>query len=135
MTMPKASEQTRTVFQKLLPPDSAITTRRMFGNLSAFVNGNMFSGVFGDDLFVRVSDEDQAKIRKQGGKPFEPMAGRAMSGYVIVPTGWQKKPDAARAWVLMALAWSKKLPAKGARKGATKLAPKAAAKSAAKKPR
>src|SRR5919201_3392685 len=126
MTMPKASEQTRTVFQKLLPPDSAITTRRMFGNLSAFVNGNMFSGVFGDDLFVRVSDEDQAKIRKQGGKPFEPMAGRAMSGYVIVPTGWQKKPDAARAWVGMALAWSKKLRAKGATKAIAKPTAKAA---------
>src|SRR5919201_3604797 len=107
MTMPKASEQTRTVFQKLLPPDPAVITRPMFGNLSAFINGNMFCGVFGDDLFIRVSDEDQAKIRKQGGKPFEPMAGRAMSGYVIVPTGWQKKPEAARAWVGMALACSK----------------------------
>lgn len=129
MKVPKAGEPAKAAFQKLLPPDPAVTTRPMFGNLSAFINGNMFSGVFGGDLFVRVSDEDQAKIRKQGGKPFEPMAGRAMSGYVIVPSGWEKKPEAARAWVATALAWSKKLPAKGATKAAAKPTGKAAAKT------
>ena len=112
MTMPKPSEQAKGAFQKLVPPDPAVTTRPMFGNLAAFVNGNMFCGLFGEDLFVRVSDEEQTKIRKQGGKPFEPMAGRAMTGYVVVPPGWQKKPDAARAWIITALAWSRALPAK-----------------------
>lgn len=110
--MPKASDSAKEAFQKLLPKDPAVTTRPMFGNLSGFVNGNMFAGVFGDDLFVRVSDEEQAKIRKQGGKPFEPMAGRAMTGYVIVPSGWQKKPDASRGWVAAALSWSRALPPK-----------------------
>lgn len=120
--MPKASETAKAAFQKLLPRDPAVTTRPMFGNLSGFVNGNMFAGVFGEDLFVRVSDEDQAKIRKQGGKPFEPMAGRAMAGYVIVPAGWQKKADTSRAWIMAAMSWSRSLPPKA--KGAK---PKAAA--------
>ena len=114
MTMPKPSEQAKAAFQKLVPPDPAVTTRPMFGNLSAFVNGNMFCGLFGEDLFVRVSEGDQAKIRKQGGRAFEPMPGRAMTGYVVVPTGWQKKPDATRSWILVALTWSKALPPKGA---------------------
>ena len=87
----------------------------MFGNLSAFVNGNMFCGLFGEDLFVRVSEDDQAKIRKQGGKAFEPMAGRAMTGYVVVPAGWQKKSDATRSWIALALSWSRALPPKGAK--------------------
>ena len=115
MTMPKPSEQAKAAFQKLVPPDPAVSTRPMFGNLSAFVNGNMFCGLFGEDLFVRVSDEDQAKIRKQGGKAFEPMAGHAMTGYVVVAPGWQKKPDPARSWIVTALRWSKALPAKGAK--------------------
>jgi TfoX/Sxy family transcriptional regulator of competence genes len=115
MTMPKPSEQAKTSFQKLVPPDPAVSTRPMFGNLSAFVNGNMFCGLFGEDLFVRVSDEDQAKIRKQGGKAFEPMPGRAMTGYVVLPGGWQKKPDAVRTWIVTALSWSKALPPKGAK--------------------
>ena len=115
MTMPKPSEQAKAAFQKLVPPDPAVSTRPMFGNLSAFVNGNMFCGLFGEDLFVRVSDQDQSKIRKQGGKAFEPMAGRAMTGYVVVPPGWQKKPDAARSWIVAALTWSKALPPKQAK--------------------
>jgi TfoX/Sxy family transcriptional regulator of competence genes len=115
MSMPRPSEHAKAAFQKLLPPDPAVSTRPMFGNLSAFVNGNMFCGLFGEDLFVRVSDEDQTKLRKQGGKAFEPMAGRAMSGYAVIPSGWQKKPDAARAWIVTALSWSKTLPPKGAK--------------------
>jgi len=111
-SMPKPSEQAKGAFQKLVPPDPAVSTRPMFGNLAAFVNGNMFCGLFGEDLFVRVSDEEQAKIRKQGGKTFAPMAGRAMTGYVVVPSGWQRKPEAARAWMIAALAWSRALPPK-----------------------
>ena len=122
MTIPKPSEQAKAAFQKLLPPDPAVTTRPMFGNLSAFVNGNMFCGLFGEDLFVRVSDEDQARVRKQGGRAFEVMPGRAMTGYVVVPAGWQKKPDATRAWIVTALSWSRALPAK-ASKTAKKKAP------------
>ena len=118
--MPKPSEQAKSAFQKLVPPDPNVTTRPMFGNLAGFVNGNMFCGLFGEDLFVRVSDEDQAKVRKQGGRAFEPMPGRAMTGYVVVPTGWQKKPDATRAWIVTALAWSRVLPAKDKTKGKKK---------------
>jgi TfoX/Sxy family transcriptional regulator of competence genes len=126
MSLPKPSEQAKTAFQKLVPVDSAVSTRPMFGNLAAFVNGNLFCGLFGEDLFVRVSDAEQAKIRQQGGRAFEPMPGRAMTGYVMVPPGWQKKPDASRAVVVIALAWSRALPAKTAR-AAKKPAPAKAA--------
>ena len=118
MTMPRPSEQARAAFQKLVPPDPAVTTRPMFGNLAGFVNGNMFCGLFGDDLFVRLSEDDQAGVRKQGGRAFEPMPGRAMTGYVVVPAGWQKKPEATRTWITTALAWSRALPAKAKKKPA-----------------
>jgi TfoX/Sxy family transcriptional regulator of competence genes len=98
--------------------------RPMFGNLAAFVNGNMFTGLFGEDLFVRLSEEDSAKVRKQGGRDFEPMPGRAMRGYVTVPTTWRSKPDAARVWIASALELTRRLPPKAAN----------AKKSAAKKP-
>jgi TfoX/Sxy family transcriptional regulator of competence genes len=123
MSMPKPSEQAKADFLKLVPPDPAVATRPMFGNMAAFVNGNMFCGLFGEDLFVRVSEADQAKIRKQGGRPFEPMPGRAMTGYVVVPAGWRKKPDATRAFVVTALSWSRGLPAK-TKKAATTAVPK-----------
>ena len=126
MKMPKPTEQAKAAFQKLVPPDPAVTTRPMFGNLAGFVNGNMFCGLFGEDLFVRVSDDDQARVRKQGGKAFEPMPGRAMTGYVMVPAGWHTKPDATRTWIITALTWSRQLPAKNKSKTAKKAAPKKA---------
>ena len=114
-TMPKPSEQAKAAFQKLVPPDPNVTTRPMFGNMAGFVNGNLFCGLFGEDLFVRVSDDDQAKVRKQGGRAFEPMPGRAMTGYVVMPAGWQKKPDATRGWIVTALVWTRTLPAKASK--------------------
>lgn len=125
--MPKPSEQAKAAFTTLVPSEPAVTMRPMFGNLSAFVNGNMFAGLFGEDLFVRLPDEQAAPIRKQGGRSFEPMAGRAMSGYVVVPTTWSSKPAASKAWIVAALAFTRGLPPKAAK------AKKAAAKPAVRK--
>ena len=35
----------------------------MFGNLGAFVNGNMFMGLFGADVGVKLTAEDAAGLR------------------------------------------------------------------------
>ncbi len=96
--------------------------RPMFGNLAAFVNGNMFSGLFGEDLFVRLPDDQAAPIRKQGGRNFEPVPGHAMKGYVMVPTNWSAKPAATKPWITAALAFTRAMPPKVAK------AKKAAAK-------
>src|ERR1700730_685636 len=93
--MPKPSEDAKAAFTKLVPGEPAITLRPMFGNLSAFVNGNMFCGLFGEDLFVRLPEEESAVVKKQGGRDFEPMAGHAMKGYVVVPATWRAKPAPA----------------------------------------
>ena len=63
--MPKPSEQAKAAFTKLVPAEPGVTMRPMFGNLAAFVNGNMFAGLFGDDLFVRLPDDQAAPIRKR----------------------------------------------------------------------
>jgi TfoX/Sxy family transcriptional regulator of competence genes len=85
----------------------------MFGNLAAFVNGNMFAGLFGEDLFVRLPEVDAKPIIKAGGRPFEPMGGgRAMTGYVVVPDGWQKKPHAVHGHITRALTLTRAMPAK-----------------------
>jgi len=122
--MPKPSDQAKAAFTKLVPDEPAVTLRPMFGNLSAFVNGNMFTGLFGEDLFVRLPDDQSAAIRKQGGRDFEPMPGHAMKGYVTVPSTWRTKPAAAQAWIAASLVFARSLPPKVA----------AGKKAAAKKP-
>jgi TfoX/Sxy family transcriptional regulator of competence genes len=114
MSMPKPTEDAKAAFTKLVPSDPGITLRPMFGNLSAFVNGNMFAGLFGEDLFVRLPDDEAELIRKQGGRAFEPMPGHAMKGYVTVPATWRSKPSATHHFIVSALAFARTLPPKSA---------------------
>ena len=125
-SLPKPSEHAKAAFTKLVPDEPAVTLKPMFGNLSAFVNGNMFAGLFGEDLFVRLPDPEIAAVKKQGGRDFEPMAGHAMRGYVIVPSTWRTKPAPASILVKRSLALIRAMPAKPAKQ-------KAPAKQTAKK--
>ena len=61
--------------------------RKMFGYPAYFVNGNMFTGLHGDKLFLRLSDLNIEELTKSNKdvKPFESMPGRAMRGYVVLP--------------------------------------------------
>ena len=122
--MPKPSEQAKAAFSKLAPGEPAVNLRPMFGNLAAFVNGNMFAGLFGDGLFVRLPDSEATVIMKAGGKPFEPVAGHAMTGYVMVRADWQKHPEHVRVHIARALELTRRMPAKAA-KAAKKPAAKA----------
>ena len=121
MKMPKPSDKAKELFSGLVPDDPSIALRPMFGNLAAFVNGNMFAGLFGEDLFVRLPDAEAAAIKRQGGRPFEPVAGHPMTGYVMVPPGWQAKLESVRPHLRRALELTRNMPAK-ARKPATRKA-------------
>ena len=61
--------------------------RKMFGYPAYFVNGNLFAGVYRDKLFLRLSDTDFAafKERFKGAENFEPMPGRPMKHYIVLP--------------------------------------------------
>ena len=116
MAMPRPSEDAKAAFSKLVPDEPAVTLKPMFGQLSAFVNGNMFCGIFGDELLVRLPEAEIETVKKQGGRDFEPMAGHKMGGYVIVPGNWRAKPPTAL--VKRALEVTRKMPAKAPAKTA-----------------
>jgi hypothetical protein len=63
MQMPKPTEADRERFRALVPDDPRVEVKPMFGQLAAFVNGNMFFGLFGSDLGVKVSPEKLAELR------------------------------------------------------------------------
>jgi TfoX/Sxy family transcriptional regulator of competence genes len=126
MAMPRPTDEAREAFRALVPADPSVTLRPMFGNLAAFVNGNMFAGLFGDDLFVRVREADHAALLAKGGKDFEPMPGRAMTGYAVLPAGWRKPSSDAARWVGLALAGTSTMPAKVAKARVAKAKPRKA---------
>jgi TfoX/Sxy family transcriptional regulator of competence genes len=114
--MPKPSDETKEFFASIVPDHPAVTVRPMFGQLSAFVNGNMFMGIFGDDVVVRLPEADRAAIAAAGGGPFEPMAGRPMREYVMLPAAWRDEPERVREWAARSLDHAEELPAKQAKK-------------------
>lgn len=121
MKMPKPNEETKAAFTQLVPDGPAISLKPMFGNLAGFVNGNMFAGLFGEDLFVRLPDDEAAAVKKDGGRDFEPMPGHAMKGYVLVPGDWQARPEAVTPLVERALKLTSRMPAKAPKKPARKV--------------
>jgi TfoX/Sxy family transcriptional regulator of competence genes len=120
MKMPKPSEESKAALARIVPDEPSVTLKPMFGQLSAFVNGNMFAGIFGDDLILRLPDEEIAKVKKQGGRDFEPMAGHRMGGFVVFAGEWRAKPPTAL--IKRALEETRKMPAKGPKKKAASAA-------------
>jgi TfoX/Sxy family transcriptional regulator of competence genes len=61
--------------------------RPMFGYPAYFINGNMFIGLFQDQLFVRLSEEHRASLMKKHPsiRNLEPMPGRPMKAYYVLP--------------------------------------------------
>ncbi len=114
-SFPRPDPEAREAFEALVPDGPGVSIRPMFGNVAAFVNGNMFGGLFGNDLFVRLPDEDRAELRDLGGAAFEPMPGRAMKEYVTVPS-WRSKHRDAERWLARSLDWASELPPKPPKK-------------------
>jgi len=104
--MPRPGEAARRAFRSLVPADADVSSRAMFGQLAGFVNGNMFMGLFGDRLFVRLSEGDRAVVLAQGGDDF------TTRGYVMLREGWADRPDETQRWVAIALREGRALPPK-----------------------
>jgi TfoX/Sxy family transcriptional regulator of competence genes len=112
MEIPKPSEDDRQFFRSLIPEEPAVEVKPMFGNLGAFVNGNMFAGLFGPNIGVRLDGADRAELASTDGSgPFGP-AERPMAGYLTLPPAWRASPEVAAGWVERALAHARSMPAK-----------------------
>lgn len=89
-------------------PGSART--QMFGCPVGTLGGNMFIGLFEDHLFVRLPEAERATLIEQfGGRAFEPIPGRPMKEYVVVPHDLTTT-DALDVWVERACNYAKSLP-------------------------
>ncbi len=109
MEMPKPTEADKERFRALAPEDPRVEVKPMFGNLGAFVNGNMFMGLFGADIGLKLDGGDRDRLLAEGGGPFGP-AERPMGGYVTLPGAWSD--EQAEPWVAAALAAVGALPPK-----------------------
>ena len=111
MQIPKPSEADKARFRSMVPEDPRVEVKAMFGNLGAFVNGNMFMGLFGSDVGVKLAPADAADLMAiEGAGPFGP-AERPMGGYVSVPASLVGSPGAA-LWIGRSLEYVGAMPPK-----------------------
>lgn len=116
MQMPKATEADKDFFRSVVPDLPEVEVKPMFGNLGAFVNGNMFAGLFGSAVGVKLAPDDLAELSSvDGAGPFGP-AERPMGGYVSLPPSCT--PEQAAAWVEKARDFVATLPPKVKKKKA-----------------
>jgi TfoX/Sxy family transcriptional regulator of competence genes len=114
--IPKPTEQDKAAFRALVPDRPDVVIKPMFGNLGAYVNGNMFMGTFGGSIGVKLSEADRERLMAEDGAgPFGPPE-RPMGGYVTLPGAWAKRSKQAAEWADRSLAHVAALPQKAPRK-------------------
>ena len=118
ITMPRPSDAATSLFESIVPKRPGVQVRKVFGQPAAFLGGHMFLGVFGEDVFLRLGPGDALAAEKVPGvRPFEPMPGRRMGGYVVFPAAALRDPARRAPWLRRAVAFVQSLPPKPAARG------------------
>ena len=98
------------LFHLVMPKDCE--EREMGGSPAAIVNGNMFMRVRKSQFVLRVSEADRAELmRIPGASAFEPVPGRPMTEYVVLPGEILRDQQGLSRWVQRSLAYTRGLAA------------------------
>lgn len=90
-----------------------IERRTMFGCPCSFVNGQMFSALHENALALRLAEEDRRDLLKIGGaSPFEPLPGRVMREYIVIPPAIAGREEELHRWLHKAFHYARSLPPK-----------------------
>ncbi len=97
MQMPQHSDEDKARFRSLVPEGPGIEVKPMFGSVGAFVNGNMFAGLFGEDIGVKLDAAGLSELGAlEGTGPFGP-AERPMGGWLSLPR--DLAPEQTTVWM------------------------------------
>jgi hypothetical protein len=90
--------------------------KQMFGYPTCVLRGNMFMGLHEDSLILRLGESDRAEfLSRYDAGLFEPMPGRPMKEYVVVPPALVDSSE-IDDWVRKSRAYAEQLPAKKSKK-------------------
>jgi len=124
MQMPKSPPALIERFDAVVADFPEATRRLTFGYPCLYVGGNMVTGLFGDSWHVRVGKEDTDELLQlPGARPFEPMPGRPMTGFTLLPEAIVDDDAAVREWVGRAIAHVSTMPVKTPKPRASKAKP------------
>ncbi len=89
-----------------------IDEKPMFGGLCLLAHGNMFAGIQGETLMVRVGKEAHDEAMARPHARIMDFSGRPMRGYVYVDPPGIASEAQLREWIELGLAFVDTLPAK-----------------------
>jgi TfoX/Sxy family transcriptional regulator of competence genes len=105
------------LFEKVMATLPNAEMRKVFGYPAAFVNGQMFGGLHNDSMILNLPPEDLIIfLALEGAHPFEPMPGRPMRGYAVVPPSLLKSETELVVWFGKAFEYVGSLPPKPPKK-------------------
>jgi TfoX/Sxy family transcriptional regulator of competence genes len=89
-----------------------VTERKMFGGIAFMVAGNMACGVLGEDLIVRLGDDEGEKaLAEDGVRPFD-FTGKPMKNIVYVAPERTSEDAGLAEWVETGADYAASLPPK-----------------------
>jgi hypothetical protein len=113
MKMPSSPPDLVDRFNSVLDRHPEVARKKMFGYPAAFIGGNLVTSLFGDHWVMRLPDDDRAELMSlEGSGQFEPMPGRPMKGFAIVPPSIVADDAALDGWLARAFAHGRSMPAK-----------------------
>jgi TfoX/Sxy family transcriptional regulator of competence genes len=114
----KSPEELVAAFDSVMPGAPAVM-RKMFGCPAGFIHGNMFMSLHQEDMILRLPDKSRTELLAiEGARLFEPMPGRPMREYVVVPVSIVHDPEKLGQWVSKALEYATSLQPKTKKKSA-----------------
>ena len=97
---------------EVLAARSDVSERKMFGGIAFMVAGNMACGVLGEELIVRLGDEEGEKaLAEDGVRPFD-FTGKPMKGIVYVSPERVAEDAELAEWVEAGADYALSLPPK-----------------------
>ena len=109
--MEKPTSLALTAFAAAFPEDARAVRKQMFGMPAGFVNGQMFLGVWGDGVVLRLPVARVAELSDQAGiGPFEPMEGRPWKDYIHAAAPTWGGSETLAGWAREALDFTAALP-------------------------
>ena len=105
----KSPEELVAAFLSVMPGAPAVM-RKMFGFPAGFIHGNMFMGLHQENMILRLPEKSRTELLAVGGAIlFEPMSGRPMREYVVVPVSIVHDPEKLGQRVSRALEYATSL--------------------------
>jgi TfoX/Sxy family transcriptional regulator of competence genes len=106
----RTSDERTEHFRAVLARHPEIVPRKMFGEAAGFVNGNLVTGLHAGGWFVRLKGDVRTEaLALPGARLFEPMPGRPMGDYIVLPPEVVADEAALDGWLERAIATGRAL--------------------------